>query len=118
MAEAPLPGESIDVGIAAIQGKVVLKWEAPTNLIVFDPQNAAQIAEQIAASAFEAFHGRPARNDISHLHAQMRNKVTEQVRVFLIKRVEVMLGSTRYSPRWPNEKLAAEIVDNILTKVA
>jgi S-adenosylmethionine synthetase len=118
MPEAPLPGANIDVGISALQGKVVMKWDHPTTLIVFDPQNASTIAEHLARAAFEAHTGRPPRDDISHLHAQVKNKVTEEMKKLLVRRISTMLNSTRHSPAWHNDRLALEIVDNVLTKVA
>lgn len=118
MSEAPLPGESIDVGVACVQGKVVLKWEHPTNLIVFDPTNASTVAEHMARAAFEAYTGKVARDDISHLHAQVKNCVTEQMRSLLMRRLEIMLNSMREDKQWSNARLATELLDTVLTKVA
>jgi hypothetical protein len=86
--------------------------------ITLEPQAASELAELLARNAFEAFHGKPARTDISHLHAQVRNKVTDHMRGFLAKRLEVMLNSLREDRNWSNEKLAGELVDIVLTKVA
>lgn len=86
--------------------------------ITLDPQAASQMAEHLARAAFEAFHGNPARTDISHVHAQVQAKVTAQMESLLRKRLEVMLNSLREDRTKSNAWLATELLHTVLTKVA
>ncbi|MCR4331265.1 MAG: hypothetical protein NUV34_00955 [Sulfuricaulis sp.] len=86
--------------------------------ISVDPQAAFDIGEQLARAAHTARFGEPLKSDMSYLQDQIRKRTTEDYRMFLVQRVTVMLNSLRNSPGWSNGRLAAEVVDTILTKVA
>lgn len=88
---------------------------------VVPPNVAAELAENIARAAFIAHHGHAKTitgGDMNYLLTQYQSKVTEQMRIFLARRLEIMLNSLRENKTWSNEKLAAELVDTVLTKVA
>lgn len=108
-----------EVGAAA--GQTWIRFTtagAPPLTIPMDPQAAFEMGENLARAAHAAKFGVPAQSDNGYLHEQMRAKVTEEMRMFLIQRLSVMLNSTRHNKRFSNGKLATELVDTILTKVA
>lgn len=86
--------------------------------ITVEPQAAFEIGEQLARAAHTARFGEPLQSDMSYLQDQIRERVTEDYRMFLVRRISVMLNSLRDNPGWSNGRLAAELVDTILTKVA
>lgn len=121
MAEATPKSTPARADVSVFGKNVVLTLSAPgvgSVPIALDPQAAAELAELLARNAFEAYHGRPARTDMSHLEAQTKNKVTDHMRGMLVRRFEIILNSTRNDGAWPNLKLANELVDIVLNKVA
>lgn len=87
--------------------------------ITLDPQAAGELAETLARNAFEAYHGRPARTDISYLQARIASKLNDHMRGFLLQRVLTMSNSM-FVPigSWTRERVCQEILDTVLTKVA
>lgn len=86
--------------------------------ISVDPQAAFDIGEQLARAAHTARFGEPLQSDMSYLQDQIKKRMTEDYRMFLTQRATVMLNSLRHSAQWSNGRLAAELVDTILTKIA
>lgn len=107
---------SIDVAIGVEDGKVIARWHIPSTMIAFDPQNAFNIGEALARAAHEARFPGEALTDGSYLAAQIRARITEDVRDRLVTRVALMLNSLRAS-RHTNGELALQIVDVILVEV-
>lgn len=86
--------------------------------IPIDAQAAFEAAEKLARAAHIARFGEPLKSDMSYLADQIKRRVTEEFRMFLVQRISVMLNSLREDKSWSNGKLAGELVDTVLTKVA
>ena len=109
------PTSNVDVALGVEDGKVVMKWQQPTACIIFDPQNAFQIGEAMARAAHEARFG-VAPTDESYLAAQIRARITENLRVKAINRVTLMLRAGSLEGKTPGYRATA-IVDAILREV-
>lgn len=116
------PATAVSVDLRVFAGNVDLILSAtgvPSVPITIDPQQAFDLAEKLARAAHEARFGVPAKSDHAYLAERVREKITAEYRQFLVRRFEIMLNSTRDNGAvWPNARLAAELVDTILTKVA
>ena len=111
------PQGSVDVAIGVFEGKVIATWQKPTTQIVFDPQNAFQIGEAMARAAHEAKYGAPPQSDGGYIAEQVKARVTENMRVRMINRVVLMLGSMQRQKKTPGH-IAMALVDAILREVA
>ena len=107
-----------EVGTEA--GQVWMRFTSPgvpPLTITVDPQAAFDQGEMLARAAHAARFGEDPASDTAYLQQQIRDRVTEQLRGFMVTRIGVMLNSLRTSPAYSNEKLAATLVDTILTKL-
>jgi hypothetical protein len=87
-------GKKTDVGIAVIKGRVVLWWRQPMQEIVFEPQNAFDVAEALARQAHRArFPDEKMPEDFSYLAQQVKQRLTEDMRDRLQVRIATMLPS-------------------------
>ena len=111
---------SFDVGSRL--GECWIRFTAPgvsPITIPMEPQAAFEMGEKLARAAHTAKFGKaPEEADGAYLMSQVKSRVTEDLRKMLIQRISVMFNSTRFDKAWSNPKLAAEVVDNILTKTA
>lgn len=119
MAEAkPIQGVKVDIGAEKGKAWMTLSTQGvPPVTIALDPQAAFEMGESLARAAHTARFGKQPKSDASYLHAQIKSKVTEELRNFLARRIEVMLHSLREDKTWSHAKLAGELVDTVLTKV-
>lgn len=118
---ADLPQQAVNMEVTAERGRVTLHLAtagAPTMPISVDPQAAFELGEQLARAAHQARFGEPLKSDQSYLLEQIQKRVSEDMRTFLAQRLAVMLTSLRENKAWSNDRLALELVDTILTKVA
>ena len=115
------PAQAVTWKVRDHRGAVVMTFETPgvTPLdISVEPQAAFEMGEALSRAAHVARFGKPVQTDIQYLHQQIRSRVTEDMRMLLVQRLSVMLNSLRHNPGGNNGRLAAELVDTILTKVA
>lgn len=81
-----------DVGLRDYKGKVVLIFMKPEPYVVFEPQMAFHIAEQMARAAHRArFPGDRMPDDFSYLAQQIKQRLTDDMRDRLQIRVAKML---------------------------
>lgn len=96
------------VQVSDHEGLVVMHFEKPVRWCALDPGTASGFAEAIARAAYKAVAG-----DTPTTVA--KSQITEQLRVRLVKRVELMLGSfEREAPRPDYKVQATRIVDTCL----
>lgn len=105
----------VEVGIAVIRDKVVVKLNTATNLIIFDAQNAFDIGENLARAAHKARFPGESIPDRAYLAEQIRARVTDTIRAMLVGRAHAMLRSQREKRTVSNEKLARQLVDQLLS---
>lgn len=107
-----------EVGTEA--GQVWMRFTSsgvPPLTITVDPQAAFEQGEMLARAAHAARFGQAPASDAAYLQEQIRSRVTDQLRGFMINRIGVMLNSLRTNKAYSNEKLSATLVDTILTKL-
>ena len=92
---------------------VVLLFEKPVMFVLLEPEQAFAAAEQMARDAHEAKFGQPAQTDGSYLGAQIRARVTEDMRDRMIQRATLVLGNL-YERKYTPGRAAMEVVDTIL----
>jgi tRNA C32,U32 (ribose-2'-O)-methylase TrmJ len=108
-------GGNIATAIKAHDGKVILMYHTPVREVVFDSQNALNLAHALARCSYEARYGKPPADEGNQLLAQqVRKKVTKEVREMLIKRVKLSLRSLSEQHRSP-EYIATQLVDTVLS---
>lgn len=84
--------EKVDIALRDVQGKVVMHWFQPRDVIVFDPQSAFDFAEQLARAAHRArFPGDKIPEDFSYLAQQVKQRLTDDMRDRLVVRMRTML---------------------------
>lgn len=108
---------NVDVALAVESGKVVMTFHQPTNLIVFDPQNAFNLGEALARTAHRAKFGKEAPSDNSYIAQQVKARITEQMRDKMVTRVAQMLRSMMQEGKLP-AVMAVHVVDTIFAEVA
>lgn len=96
------------VQVSERHGDVVLHFERPIRYCALDAATAARFAEAVARAAYTAVSGdTPTTTN--------RSQITEQIRVRLVRRVELMLGSFAREAPMPEFKVqACAIVDECL----
>lgn len=86
--------DNVDISMRDHGGKVYMEWHKPVTRIVFDPQNAFNLAEHLARAAHKArFPGEKMPNDFSYLAQQIKQRLTDDMRDRLALRVRSMLPS-------------------------
>lgn len=101
--------------------KVILRLSTvgvPDINIPMDPQAAFEGAEVMARLAHKVRFGTEIKSDRSYIADQVRARVTEEYRHFLVNRIKLMLNSMREDKKWTNQKLAEELVDTVVSKFA
>ena len=106
-----------DMMIGDEHGKVFQRFPQPVEVVVLDPQNAFQLAEQIARAAHRAVTGQEPPEDVSYLQQQIKARVTDDMRDRKIARCTVLLNNMQTNPKTPGY-WAMQIVDSLLADVA
>lgn len=109
--------EAIHVAMQDEGGQVVLLFDRLVQAWVMDPQNAFEIAEGMARCAHAAKFGRQVQSDKSYLGQQILKRVTEEVRLRMIREADFSLTKMMEQNR-KADFMAAEIVNRILSEVA
>lgn len=105
------------MGIACIQGKVVLKFPQPMEHVALGAENARFIAEAIGRAAYEAHYGKAPPDDMrSALAQQIRDNITDELRDRMIARFTLVVPSMVNQSKTPG-RIAMEMVDILLREV-
>lgn len=108
---------NVDIALRDHDGKVIMQWLKPATRIVFEPQNAFNLAEHMARAAHKAkFPGERLPDDFSYLAQQVKQQLTEQMRDRLVVRVRAMLPSLLERNKDLNY-ISLQIVDTIFAAV-
>ena len=115
----PINGDgNVEMVLAVEDRKVIIRFARAMSYVVFDPDNARNIANALGRAAYEAHYGKAAPDDMTSTIAQeMRERATEKVRQKMINRVVLITASMRESGRSPIHQ-ASEIVDCMLREIA
>jgi hypothetical protein len=105
-----------DIAFGVRDGKVVMTWREPATQLTFEPQNAYEFGERIARAAHEARYGKAPPDDRSYLAAQVKSRITEDLRTKMISRVAIMLPSMA-AQNWSPGRMAMHVVDAVLKEV-
>jgi hypothetical protein len=93
-------------------GLVVMHFEKPVRWCALDPATAARFAEACARAAYKAVAGDTPTT-------QAKSQVTEQIRVRLVARVELMLRTFEGEAPRPELKVqASNVVDACMKELA
>lgn len=100
------------VQVSHRDGLAIMHFEKPVTWCALDPETARSFAEAMSRAAYAAFSGdTPTTRD--------RSAVTEQIRVRMVARVQVMLQSFSTEAPRPDFKVqATRIVDHVMKEVA
>lgn len=86
--------ENVDIALNDHKGKVIMLFPRPVPHIVFEPQGAFNVAENLARCAHKArFPGESLPEDFSYLAQQVKQRLTDEMRDRLVVRVRSMLPS-------------------------
>ena len=97
------------VAIGDLEGKVVMAFDRPTSKLLLDPENARQIGEQLARSAYTVKYGVAPQPPGSAIKEHTRNT--------LIQRFVMVDRSLREQGRSP-AYIAQQLVDLFLSEVS
>lgn len=107
---------NVEIALRSHEGKVILQWHKPVTRIIFEPQNAFTLAENLARAAHTArFPGERLPEDFSYLAQQVKQRLTDQMRDKLVIRVRAMLPSLL--ERKDLNYISLQIVDTIFAAV-
>lgn len=105
------PGVTQTVQISDRDGLVLLHFEKPIEWCALDPATAAGVAESLARASYKAKFGDTPTTE-------KQSQITEQIRVRLQKRVELMLRSMAGEvPRVEFDVQATRVTDAIFKEV-
>jgi len=93
------------------QGKIIQRFEHSMEEVIYDPQNAIDVAMTLTDLAFEAQEGLKPASDT------LKAELIERHRMTLTQRVANMLGTMRGDIKVTNGKLAQEVVEACLREV-
>lgn len=117
-------GGSIETAIGVVQagGKrlVCLKYFRPVTEILFEAQNAFELAEGLARAAYEARYGKPPpanEKNFGYLVQQIKARVTDELRNRLVQKHTFNIRSMMMQGKDP-ATIARETVDVLLGEVA
>jgi len=96
------------VAIGERDGKVIMTFSSPVQWLPLDPENARQIAEQIARSAYKARFGRDPNEN--------RSYITDTIRQGLHARATMIIRSMTTQGKRSNH-IASQVVDEILKEI-
>lgn len=102
-------GKHTMVTVGDIEGKVVLAFDRQISKLLLDPENARQIGEQLARSAYTVTYGVEPVPRASAIKAHTRNT--------LIQRFIIVERSLRQQKR-PPAYIAQTLVDLFLSEVS
>jgi hypothetical protein len=114
------PVQAVVLEVGTDRGQAWLRLSTPgvsPITIPIEPQAAFECAEQLARAAHTAKYGKPPQSDKSYLAEQIKSRVTDQIRDWMVNRVTHMLRTLRTNPAYPDRKLAETLVDTVMTKV-
>ncbi len=117
---AEKPSTEVKMNVDVRDGNVLIVLAAtglPDVPILITAQAAFELGEKMARAAHQARFGEVVQDDRSYIAQQVRERVTEDYRMFLTQRVATILASIREDRAWSNGKVAAHIVEEILRKV-
>lgn len=97
-------------------GQVFVRFPQPMQVVVLDPQNAFPIAEALARAAHKAKFGVEPPSDQSYLAAQVKSRLTEEMRDRMVARVTILLNNRDSNPKTPGY-WALQIVDTVFAAV-
>ena len=103
--------ENIPMLIGHEHGQVVMKFMALLDRVDIDPERAIDIAEALAAAAFEA------RDGVQPVGHALKAELADRQREVIGNRFAVILNSTREDRLVTNQKLAQELADIALREV-
>ena len=97
------------VQISDKDGMVIMHFEKPVKWCALDPSTGAQFAEAFARACYKAVSGDTPTT-------QKRSQITEQLRLRLSKRVELMLGSFARETKQDRKVQATALVDMMMSE--
>lgn len=108
--------EQLAMGVTRFRDDVVLHLSYAREYVVLSPEQASQLAEQLARCAFEAHYDREAPDRGSELARQIKAKAVDDVRPRLIRRAAHIIRSLTEQQR-SFEYIAEHTVDGVLKEV-
>jgi hypothetical protein len=105
------PGGTDTIQISDRDGMCILHFDHPVEWCALDPATAASVAEALARASYKAKFG-----DVPT--TQAKSQITEQLRVRMCKRVELMLQSMAGEiPRVEFKVQAERVTDAVFKEV-
>lgn len=101
----------VEMVIGHENGQVFMRLKKRMDLILFDPQNAIDVAGAMADHAFES------RDGVKPVGGALKAELVERHRKTLQTRIALILNSTRENKVVTNQKLAQQIVDACLAEI-
>jgi len=105
-----ITAEATMVAVGERDGQVILTFSKSVQWLPLDPENARQIAEQMAKSAYTARYGREPTG-------APKSIVTEQLRQHMRARTKIIIRTLIGEGRAP-EFIAEHVVDSILREIS
>lgn len=104
--------KNTDIGMRDYKGKVVIVLAKPEQYLVMIPQQAFNVAEQMARCAHKArFPDEAIPDDFNYLAQQVRQRLTEDMRDRLMLRIRAMLPSLLESKDL--NYISAQLIDTV-----
>jgi ABC-type cobalamin/Fe3+-siderophores transport system ATPase subunit len=102
---------AVEMHLGIDNGKVMQRFKEPTLLVLYDPQNALDVAGRIADLAFEC------RDGVKPVSDTLKAELVERHRMTLTARVAHMLHSLREDKTRTDGQVAQAVVEACLKEV-
>lgn len=102
---------SVEMVIDQQDGKVVQRFKRPMEVVVYEPNNAIDVAMAMTDAAFAA------RDGVKPVGSTLKAELVERHRVTLTTRVALMLGSLRGDKLKSDGQVAQAVVEAMLREV-
>lgn len=102
---------NVEMIIDKRDGKVIQRFNRPMEEVVYEPQNAIDVACAMTDAAFEA------RDGVKPAGETLKSELIERHRMLLTQRFTLVIGSMRCDNKKSNGKMAQELVDIALKEI-
>lgn len=107
--------------LGVVRDEVVLRFPQPTELVVFDHENARTLGEALARAAYQAHTGIEPTDDViaSQVAQDIRDRLTDRLRDRMIARFALVMPSMLEQMRGSKTpgRVAMELVDIFMREV-
>ena len=102
---------SVEMALGIHEGRVMMRFKEPMSEVLFDAQNAMDVATAMADLSFEC------RDAVKPAGDALKAELIERHRMTLTQRLSLVIGGQRENRGVSNGKLAQQIIDIVFAEI-